>query len=483
MSPTAQPAQADVLASPPKASFGIKIAYGTGSVAPGAFNTLAGLVMFFYNQIMGVPATVVGFALSAMIFSDAISDVVIGRATDQTRTRIGRRHPFMIAALILTPLAFYARWHPPADWSVPAMFWYVYLTGLAVNLSFSLFEIPSNALGPELAMAYHDRTVLISYRWMLGAVATALSSVLVYGVFLKATPEFPVGQLNAAGYGPLSLAITAMIVISMATMILGTWKAIPRLHQPAGTNVLSPAAQIRGILATFKNRNFGVAVLSGLISGLQLGLESGLRLYLQTFFWGLQAKDVLVLSLLGVLHPVVAAIVAPRLSARFGKRRTCMALFFASIAIGHMPMLLRLMGVLTLTPSTGLLYVLGGFAFVAGVCSIGGFIVVSSMIADIVEDVQVRTAERSEGLLITADSFPNRIMNSISASLPGLLLAWVAFPAQASPGPEALAKMTQLAWVYMPLMAAISTSSVAVWAFYRIDEVKHGANLRAIAGA
>lgn len=467
-------------ANPPKASIAIKIAYGMGSVAPGAMNTFAGLVMFFYNQIMGLPATVVGFALSATIFTDAISDVLVGRATDQARTRIGRRHPFMIAAVILTPLAFYARWHPPHDWSVPAMFWYVYLTGVAVNLTFSLFDIPSNALGPELAMAYHDRTVLIGYRWMIGAVTGAAATGLIYGVFLRATPEYPVGQLNAAGYGPLSLAITAMMIVGMIAMILGTWREIPRLHQPAASNVLSVVDQIRGMMATLSNRNFGVAVLSGLISGLQRGLDSGLSLYILTFFWGLPAKDILVLSLIGICHPIVAAMIAPRLSARFGKRNTCMGLFFASIAIGHTPMLLRLLGILTLTPSTGLLIVLAGFGFVAGVFGIGGFIVVSSMIADIVEDVQAKTAERSEGLLMTADSFPNRIMNSISAFLPGLLLAWVAFPARAVPGPEVLAKMTRLAWVYLPLMVTIGALSVAVWAFYRIDEAKHGANLRAI---
>jgi glycoside/pentoside/hexuronide:cation symporter, GPH family len=49
--------------------------------------------MFFYNQVIGVPAAVVALALSAMVLSDAISDVLIGRMSDRTRSRWGRRHP------------------------------------------------------------------------------------------------------------------------------------------------------------------------------------------------------------------------------------------------------------------------------------------------------------------------------------------------------------------------------------------------------
>eukprot|EP01036_Dinobryon_divergens_P053323 gene53323-71285_t len=106
---------------------------------------------------------------------------------------------------------------------------------------------------------------------------------------------------------------------------------------------------------------------------------------------------------------------------------------------------------------------MGGFAFMAGVCSIGGYIIVSSMVADIVEDVQAQTGDRAEGLLMTADSLPNRIVNSLSVALPGLLLAWVGFPEKARPGPEAMAMMTQVGWVFLPLMATISCLSIGTW--------------------
>ena len=467
-----------VTTEPPKVSFRIKVFYGLGSAAPGAFAALGSLAMFFYNQVIGVPAAVVALALSATLFSDALMDVLIGHTSDQTRTRWGRRHPFLVAGLLLIPIALYFRWHPPQNWPADTMFWYVLATGLFVNVSFSIFEIASNALGPELAKAYHDRTVLISYRWMIGAVTAAIATVLIYGVFLRATPEHPVGQLNVDGYGPLSLAISAIIAGSILTMALGTRHAIPKLFQPAAAaHQAGLKVQLGRMGRAVSNRNFLVAVGAGVFSGIVLGLEGGLRLYFYTFLWGLRASDIMVLSLLAIPTPIFAAMVAPRLSERFGKKPTCMMLFFAGVVISHAPMLLKLTGVLTWEASPALVMLLGAFAFLAGVCTIGGYIVVSSMVADIVEDVQAKTGDRAEGLLMTADSLPNRIVNSLSVAFPGLLLAWVEFPEKARPGPETLAMISQVGWVYVPAMTMFSALSIATWGLYSINKATHDKNL------
>ncbi|MBL8773729.1 MAG: MFS transporter [Phenylobacterium sp.] len=481
--PAHETATSDDHGAPPKASFRIKLFYGLGSAAPGAFNALGALAMFFYNQVVGVPAVVVALALSVTVFSDALIDVLIGNASDQTRTRWGRRHPFLVAGLFLIPVAIYFRWHPPQDWAADQMFWYVLATGLFLNVSFSVFEIASNALGPELAKAYHDRTVLISYRWMIGAATSGVATVLIYGVFLRATPEYPVGQLNPAGYGPLSLTISAIVAASILAMALGTRHAIPRLFQPPRiADRISLRVQAGRVIRALSNRSFLVAVTAGVFAGITLGMESGLRLYFYTFLWGLKSGDILVLSLLAIPPPIVAALFAPRMAERFGKKRACMTLFFLGVGFMHAPMIGKLLGLLTLEASPQLLMLLGAFAFAAGVCTIGGFIIVSSMVADIVEDVQAATGDRAEGLLMTADSLPQRIVNSLAVAIPGLLLAWAGFPEKARPGPETLDSMMQVAWVYVPVMVLLSGLSIATWSFYRIDEAAHRRNLRATAG-
>ena len=204
-------------------SFRTKAFYGVGSVANGAYGALGGLAMLFYSQVVGVPPHIVSLAISAVIFIDGFWDPLIGHGSDQFRSRIGRRHPFLYLAMFLVPVALFLRWHPPG-WDASAMFWYILGTGLFVNLAWSLYEIPSGAMAPELAPDYHDRTVLLGYRWILGSLGTALATVLIYGIFLRKTPEHPVGQLNADGYGPLSIAIILIFLVAGLTMALGTQK-------------------------------------------------------------------------------------------------------------------------------------------------------------------------------------------------------------------------------------------------------------------
>jgi Na+/melibiose symporter-like transporter len=104
------------------------------------------------------------------------------------------------------------------------------------------------------------------------------------------------------------------------------------------------------------------------------------------------------------------------------------------------------------------------------------------MIGDIVEEVQVRTGRRAEGLLTTADSLPSKIVNAIAALIPGLILTVVAFPTKAQPSEKTMELITQVAWLYLPTVIVLFLASISTWAFYRLDEESHARNLEAISG-
>jgi Na+/melibiose symporter-like transporter len=463
---------------PPPMPARIKWFYGFGAMANGAYAPLAGIVLFYFNQVVGAPAHLVSLALGVMVLIDALWDPLIGQFSDRLRSPWGRRHPLIYIAIPLIVIALHLRWNPPPNLSDPLLFAFILLTGLGVNFALSLYEVPSNALAPELAPRYHDRTVLQGYRWTFGVCGGALISVLMYGVFLRSTPEYPMGQLNPAGYPPLITTIALVTAGVILVSTLGTHHTIPSLHKPERTSA-SLRDQLRDAGETFRNWNFGVAFVANVIAGLGAGL-GGLTIYFATYLWELGPSALLVMSFVGFLSAPLAALAATPLSRRFGKKQACMGLFFASVAVGNAPMLLRLLGLFLPNDSSLLLPSLFAFALVAGICSTGGFIIVSSMVADIVEDSQAKTGRRSEALLGTAESFPNRIMTSLSALLPGLLLTLVGFPEQARPGEVPDAIIYSLAWIVLPLGAAISLASIATWSFFRIGEQEHARNLASI---
>jgi Na+/melibiose symporter-like transporter len=145
-------------------------------------------------------------------------------------------------------------------------------------------------------------------------------------------------------------------------------------------------------------------------------------------------------------------------------------------------MFLKLIGVLQLNGTPALLWVLAGFTLVQAVTAIAGYILASSMIGDIVEEVQVSTGRRAEGLLTTADSLPSKIVNAIAALVPGLILTAVAFPTKAQPSDRTMELITQVGWLYLPTVIVLFLASIATWSFYRLDEAAHVRNLEAISG-
>lgn len=263
-------------------------------------------------------------------------------------------------------------------------------------------------------------------------------------------------------------------------MAIGTWRRIPALYQPEARAAFSLKNQFDKFVGAVKNRNFLVAMASGIVSGLSSGISGGFDLYFKTFLWELKAQDLLVLGLLGLPFQIFGAAIAPFLARRWKKRSAMLTLFSISIIFAQGPILLKLLGILNLNGSPLLLWVLGSTMFLSGVASIGGYVIVSSMIVDIVEDVQVKTGHRAEGLIATADSFPQKLVASASALIPGLILTFVAFPKQATPGPEAMALISHAAWIYLPIVTLFSAGSVAILALYRLDKSDHERNLAAL---
>ena len=449
-----------------------KLLYGFGSIAYGAKSQLMGLLLLFYNQLIGLPAQWVSLALAISIAVDAFWDPMIGQYSDSLRTRWGRRHPLMYASAIPLAVSFVMLFNPPRDWSDPALFAYLLVLIMTVRLAISFYEIPSSALAPELAPNYHDRTSLLSYRWLFGTVGSAAAAILAYAVFLRGTKAQPMGQLNVDGYLPYALTVAAIMVVSIIASTAGTHRHIPKLHQPVQRKI-GFVDLLKEVRATLSNWNFGVAVVAGIFSGVSMGLMSGLYIYFATYFWELPSSSLLILMMGALISSPLAAVLAPWLSKRWGKKRACMSLFFAAVFFNSAPILGRLMGVMPENGTDLLLGILLADRLVTGVFSTGGFILVSSMFADIVEESQVKTGRRSEGLLMSADNLLQKVVTGLATVLPGLMLAFVAFPDKARPGAVDPAILNQLALIYLPATALMSLASIFTWRFYRIDAEAH----------
>ena len=93
--------------------FRLKLAFGVGQTATGAMNmALALFLLFYYNQVLGLPGTLAGLAVGASVLLDGVSDPLIGSFSDHWRSRLGRRHPFMYASILPLAVSFYLLFYP-----------------------------------------------------------------------------------------------------------------------------------------------------------------------------------------------------------------------------------------------------------------------------------------------------------------------------------------------------------------------------------
>jgi GPH family glycoside/pentoside/hexuronide:cation symporter len=471
------------IASRPPLTLATNLLYGVGSVAFGVHVTaLTSLLMLFFNQVVGLPAQWVGAAMMVTLIFDAICDPLIGEWSDHTRSQWGRRHPFMYASAIPAAVAFYFLFDPPVGWPQRATLIYMLAMLVTVRLLLSLYEVPSSALGPELTLDYDQRTSLMSSRFFFGTLGGAAMSVLAFQVFLRKDASHPLGVLYRAGYREYGLAAAIAIFISIMISCVGTHRFIASvIHEPRVRSAWRE--KLREVTGTVTNRSFLALTIAGIIGAVSTGLRSGLDLYMGTYFFELTPAQLSYLAILGLLAAFAGVALAPAIASRFGKKFAMIGVFFAGLFASITPITLRLLGLAPPNGTHALFGLVAVFTFFAATLGLTGFIIVSSMMADVVEDAAISTGQRSEGLLFAANGLIAKCVTGLGTFLSGLILAWVSFPQHAIQGQVEPAVLRQLGMVFVPLVTTFSAISIAVLMFYDIDRATHQSNIAQLAGA
>ena len=131
-------------------------------------NAFAYFLLFVYVQVFGLSPDLAGLAILLMLIFDAISDPLVGYFSDNTKTKWGRRHPYIYLSALPVCISFFVLWIPPLDLTQFQLFSYLLLVGIFIRTAITFYEIPSMALGPELSKDYIERSSLLAYRYWFG---------------------------------------------------------------------------------------------------------------------------------------------------------------------------------------------------------------------------------------------------------------------------------------------------------------------------
>ncbi len=472
--------------APSKPTLWTKLAYGFGSVAYGVKdNGFAYFLLIFYSQVIGVDARLVGIAITTALVLDAISDPIVGYWSDNFRHKWGRRHPFMYASAIPVAASYFMLWNPPQGWSEIQLFWYLLILAVLIRTFITFYETPSSALAPELSQNYDERSSLLSYRfyfgWTGGNAMTVMMFLLLFPAF--ATVAIPNGQFNRDAYALYGIIGSVMIFIAILVSAGGTHARIAHLKPPPPKRDLTLLKIFKEIFETLGNRSFAALFVSAIFGAIASGVSASLSFYFLTYYWEFSSvqNGYITFGVFG--SAIIGALLAPYISKTMGKKRGAIIIGLIAFIGSPVPITLRLLGLLPENGDPLLFWIVFTTTMIDVGLIICFQILSSSMMADLVEQAELKTGRRSEGIFFAASTFIRKAVNGIGVMAAAAVLTMAQFPTGADPSQVPDEAVLRLGAYYVPTILTLWMIMMAVIATYKLSREDHEENLRKLEAA
>ena len=431
-----------------------------------AFNTL---LLLYYSQVLGLPASAASIVIAISLVFDAISDPMAGAISDSYRSKFGRRHALMLMSIIPSCGAMYALFAPPDHLSTGALAAWLLVSTITLRVSFSFFAVPWGAIAAELSEDYDERTVIIAYRMLIGLIGGGLFIFFIYSVF-PASENFENGLFDSRNYQPFALIISALMFVWMTFSTVATLDQVKYLPQPASeVPTIAPREMLLRIIEALKNTYFRVLFIATLVASAVLGTGQVFDTYMNTFFWGFGPAELKWFSL-AILGMLLTILTIQPLQARFEKRDLVL---FAIVTVSVLQVLkvsLRFAGWLPDNGDPLLLQILVFHALVTGYFVSLTLMMFASMMADIADHQELQNGLRQEGIFSGGIAFSGKVTTGFGLILGGLLLDLViVFPTGLQPGEVAQDVLVRMAIIDGIIMPALNAIPFALLLKYKLN--------------
>jgi len=403
-------------------------AYGAGGIIPIALFNVAGILVGLMGNIsLGLSAFWLGFILIIPRLWDAVSDPIIGHISDNTRTRWGRRRPYLLLGGILVSITFVIMWWIPKGEMVQTWFptessyhafqlVYILITLLLFFTAVNIFEIPHGALGMEMTTDYHARTRLFSAKSFVGNLF-AMSTPWLFALASMEIFKGPGGN-EADGMRYVSIMIAAILIP------LSFWWFF-KLREPGFQKAAKQEKTHfwKDMKLVVSNRNFVMLTLTVFTLAMGFNFVQLLGSYIPIFyvFGGDKVAGATMLGINGTVWAITGVLAVFPLnwiSPKLGKRSTLIiAMVLMSVAqlskiICYNPHYPYLILIPTILLSAGML-----FFFTLG----------SSMVGDICDEDELNTGHRSEGSYYAIFWWFIKMGTALASFVAGALIVFTMF--------------------------------------------------------
>lgn len=404
---------------------GQKFAYGLGSIVNNLLGGAIGYMSIVLNVGLGINPALVGTLQAIPRLTDALTDPIMGYISDNTRSKYGRRRPYIFFGAIFVGLVFALMWQLPEGYSETFYFWFFLIGSIIFYLFYTMFATPWVALGYELTSDYHERTRLMGVMNFMGQIAWI---TLPWFYAFMENDRFFSNSVQGAR--------TLAIIIGVVVAVLGVMPAIFTKEKFVAqeTEVKIKQNLIEGLKKNIVLFFKGLAITVKRVEFLKLCagtffLFNGIMLvgafssYITIFYvcGGDKSMGATYMGMFGTISTIstLAAIAGVTwISSKIGKRKT----FIIATSIMMFGSLLKWF---CYDPMVPWLVVIPAPFIAIGMGAL--FTLMGSMIADVCDLDELETGERREGMFGSIYWWMVKLGMAIAFGISGFLLNWTGF--------------------------------------------------------
>jgi len=434
---------------------GMILAYNAPPLGLGFMFFLVSLYMMkFSTDVLLMSPAVMGLIFMVSRIWDAISDPIAGYFSDRTSSRLGRRRPWLLAAVIPIAASYVLMWNPPASLSGAPLVAWMAVTVFGFYTAMTIIVVPHSSLGAELTQNYHERTRLFGFRHICWGGGSLLS---LAGMFLLIRSD-----------APRETAFQITLGVSIATALLILFAVVRLRERPEyqGRGAEHPYSAYRDVL---RNPHARKLLVTFLIENIGVSSLATMTPYVVEYI--VKRPELTPAFIACYMIPSLLSVpLWIRASRRFGKKRVWIfAMLLTGCSFGGMFFMHE--GTIVL------IAVLTTLAGIGGGC---GPVIAPSVQADVIDYDEYATGERKEGAYFASFNFMFKGSAGLTLGLTGFVLSLSGFvPNQEQT--ETVKLILRIQFAIFPLVCY--AIGALILSRFKLDEREHGRILEEISAA
>jgi GPH family glycoside/pentoside/hexuronide:cation symporter len=461
----------------PQCSRSRMIGYSVGECANSLLmNSISGFAMLYYTEALGLKHSLAGIAMAIAVLWDAVTDPVMGHITDNTRSRWGRRHPYILIGGVLVVLVYIFLWYVPefARSDMTILFWYLVVINLLHRTAITIFVVPYTALGFEICSDYDGRVTLQGIRSAINMLSNLLGPALAWTLFF-ADNERSRATTLMGNYVDMGLSFAAVSMVSILLVLYTT-----RGYIADSRLTVTVQHGVRGFIRDMKeigtDPNPRYVFIFTVVVTVGIAVMASLQMYLYEHFMRFGGYEKTVVHGGSMVGFGIGSLLSGLLARRLDKKGA--VLFAALLSIGSNFVLAALFLPGWLTPGQTL--AVGGltvplaflvFGLFHGLYWLGNGVIFPtalSMMADVAEINQIHTGVNKDGAYSAVFSFSQKVAFSIALLLSGYILTLIGFRTGVGvdQDPAVISRLCAATLLIGPL---ISLASLILIRFYPVN--------------